>query len=178
MTLRHLNGTYDSTLFWVTDFPVWDVDPNTTSDKDRQKTDFLREQRRLHSKVSKEPSLGGPLIFNCYKSVNLEIATGLTFFYGFEGPMSALNDVLGHTSRAPYATTLRGSLRSAVGKFEMGGGRRVFVPIAPGDQITELAILKATFNFRDLCVLVRIVFYSSSHLLSLTRSADSHKARR
>jgi hypothetical protein len=142
MTLRHLDGTYDSLLFWITDFPVWDVGSNTTTHEDHQKPDFMSEQRSLYAGISKEPSMGGPLIFNCYKSINLEAVTGLTFFYGFEGALSAMNDVHGHTPKAPHATIFRGTLRSVVDRFEMRGGRRVHVPIAAGDRITELAILK------------------------------------
>lgn len=183
MRLHHPHGEYGSTRFWITDFPVWDVGSNTSSDQDDQKTDFLSVQRRDFSRISAGPLGSIPQIFNRYRSVKLKGITGLTFFYGFDGvrsPLAELVDIHSHTERAPYAAMSRDSRHSA----RRAPFRWVYVPIADNDQIEELAVLHLPSSMSSALrpiILVRIPLALNSptfiHLKllsdSLCRSAQS-----
>lgn len=124
MTLHHPPGRYGSAKsFWITSFVVPDDGPSSSSSQDGQRT---------HTGDI-------PQIFERQRSVNLTGITGLTLFYGFDrqhhrGLLCELGDVRGHTTRVPRADLYADSLH-------MGECRWVYVPIAPGDQITDLGIL-------------------------------------
>lgn len=137
MTLHHPPGEYGPTKFWITDFPVGDVS------QDDHRREFLGRERRKYSTIPEGlPSGTIPRIFNRYRSVNLGAVTGLTFFYGFVSdgkpdPIAELVDIYSHTVGAPDATMFPDS-RHLDRRTPF---RWVYVPIARGDEIKELAIL-------------------------------------
>ncbi|KAK1829468.1 hypothetical protein QBC39DRAFT_133524 [Podospora conica] len=144
MTLHHPDKkrARGSTRFWITDFkfPACYLRPDMSNDEG-SRINFLRKEDMPSSGLSTvhDESLQ---LFNHCKSVNLDpkILTGLTFLYGFDSYGLAqlyceLTDIHGHTvkSTAPNPATVQNSLRTGVSRW-------IYVPIAPGDEITDLCI--------------------------------------
>lgn len=165
MTLHHPPGRYGPAKSWITSFVVPDDGPSSSSSQDGQRT---------HTGDI-------PQIFERQRSVNLTGITGLTLFYGFDrqhhrGLLCELGDVRGHTTRVPHADLYSDSLH-------MGECRWVYVPIAPGDQITDLGILNTLTTRRyavpsSLFRVPLVLNFPCVYTRSLTHSPDSHKARR